>query len=327
MVNRILKDIMHLLIDEKGFFLEEFASTEEDFSFYLYTPIRNGVLAVIFSSLGREEDNLLAFRSHAKIHNIPAYVVNIVFTQGHGVLPKAPQAQYSEVYVNGEGEFFGHDDVTRSVLAKPLPKPRPRAALKDMALTLGILAMNVAVYVYTALKSQSLTIDLLVLLTTGAKINELILRGQYWRLLTSAFLHADFLHLLFNMYALVVLGRFVETALGKGRFLGVYLFSTLTGGIMSFLFTPNVSVGASGAIFGLLGAIFMMALFGENKTVRSLLPRVLAVMGLNLLLGMSSSGIDNFGHVGGLLGGIFLTGIFLLLAKIRRRGEEEPPQL
>jgi rhomboid protease GluP len=95
MINRIIQQTMDLLIDEKGFFLEEFPSMEEDLGFYLYTPIKNGYLAVIFSSLGQEDENLLAFMNHARMNHMAAYVLNIVFTDGHPVAMKENLPNYS----------------------------------------------------------------------------------------------------------------------------------------------------------------------------------------------------------------------------------------
>ncbi|MBP9921178.1 MAG: hypothetical protein KBF03_04380, partial [Proteiniclasticum sp.] len=154
MIQKVIKETMELLIDGKGFFLEEFPSTEEDLQFYLYTTIRNGYLAVIFSRLGEEEKNHLAFLNHARGKNMPVYILNIIFTDDLPVPLKNHMPNYSEVYVNGDGEFFGHDDVSLSVLSKKNTAVKKFSA-KAMKATLALVLINVVVYLLTAMASGS----------------------------------------------------------------------------------------------------------------------------------------------------------------------------
>lgn len=319
MENTVVQKIMSLLIDEKGFFLEEFKSGEDTLGFYLYTHIKNGYLAVIFSSLGREDENLAAFHTHAKAQGFNAYVFNIIFTKGHQVIPKEIVPNYSEAYVDDEGNFFGLDDLGRSILSKPqFIQKQKRKLTEIMPITLGIIGLNILMYLVTVFYSKSLDIDIRVLIVFGAKVNELIVEGQYYRLITSAFLHADGMHILFNMYALFALGRILEDFLGKVKYSLIYIFSAFTGGIFSYLYTPNVSVGASGAIFGLLGALLMVAILRRNVVNRGLLPRIAVVLMISLFSGFSSGTTDNFGHIGGLIGGIALSFILLTFEKKNR---------
>jgi len=150
----------------------------------------------------------------------------------------------------------------------------------------------------------------------GEKINQLIRLGQVWRLITPVFLHDSnlpygLLHIGFNMYALFLYGRGLEARFGHWRFTLLYFLSAYAGNVLSFLLTPNPSLGASTAIFGLLAAEGMFVfqnrqLFG-NRAGRALM-NVLYVAGINLLIGFSSNGlVDNFGHIGGLLGGVLFT--------------------
>ena len=133
--------------------------------------------------------------------------------------------------------------------------------------------------------------------------------GEYYRLITGAFLHGNFLHLLFNMYALWIVGQQLENFLGKGKYLGVYLFSAITSSLLSMAANGSntYSVGASGAIFGIMGALVYFGLqyrvYLGNFVKNQLIPIIL----LNLVIGFSSTGIDNFGHIGGLVGGVLGT--------------------
>ncbi len=140
----------------------------------------------------------------------------------------------------------------------------------------------------------------------GMKINELILDGQLWRLITPVLLHGSIMHIGFNMYALLVIGAGMESRMGHLRFLMLYLVSGFAGNVFSFYFSDANSLGASTAIFGLLAAegVFLYlnkGLFGQRA--KKALSNIIMVAGVNLLIGMSP-GIDNWGHIGGLLGGI-----------------------
>jgi rhomboid protease GluP len=143
----------------------------------------------------------------------------------------------------------------------------------------------------------------------GARINELLRAGEVWRFLTPVLLHASVPHILFNMYALIVFGAGLERNFGHARFLVLYLLGGFTGNVLSFLLSSGYSVGASTAIFGLVGAegIFLVqnrGLFGAQ--FGRAIGNVLFIVAVNLFLGLTP-GIDNWGHVGGLLGGLVFT--------------------
>lgn len=132
--------------------------------------------------------------------------------------------------------------------------------------------------------------------------------GEYYRLLTAAFLHGNIIHLLFNCYALFVIGSQVESFLGRFKYIAIYLFSTVSASLLSMLFLGNhLSLGASGAIFGLMGAIvyfgYHYRVYLGNIVKSQIIPLIL----FNLLLGFTLPGIDNFAHIGGLIGGSLFT--------------------
>ena len=140
----------------------------------------------------------------------------------------------------------------------------------------------------------------------GMKINSLILAGEWWRFITPILLHGSILHIGFNMYALYVLGPELERHFGHLSFLFLYLLGGFGGIVFSFLLTENASLGASTAIFGLLGAqgVYVyrnQKLFGRRA--QAMLRSILNIALINLLIGLTP-GIDNWGHVGGLVGGV-----------------------
>ena len=146
----------------------------------------------------------------------------------------------------------------------------------------------------------------------GARINEFIQMGQLWRLLTPALLHGNVPHIFFNMYALLSLGTGLERYFGRGRFLLLYVLGAFAGNVASFLFTTGFSVGASTAVFGLIGAegVFLYQnrkLFGSEA--RQAIGNVIFVIVINLFIIGSLPYIDNWGHIGGLLGGLMFTSL------------------
>lgn len=141
----------------------------------------------------------------------------------------------------------------------------------------------------------------------GIKDNDLIRAGQLWRLFTPMLLHDNngLLHIGFNMYFLFIVGRQVEQLYGHERYLTLYVLSGFAGVVLSFLFSPYRAWGASGALFGLLGAQAVIglqnrALFRDNG--QSLIRGALSIAGINIVIGFFI-GADNWGHIGGLLGG------------------------
>lgn len=209
-----------------------------------------------------------------------------------------------------------------------LPSTPPRV-------TYAILGLTIFVYLLQ-LGSQFLTGHDWPLIF-GAKSGELIRQGQLWRLITPILLHGSLWHIGFNMYALYVFGMGLERRFGHGRVLTLYLLAGFSGNVLSFLFTSGVSIGASTSIFGLLAAegVFLYQnrkLFGKES--KRAIGNVVAVAAINLLIGLSSGGlIDNWGHIGGLLGGLIFAwfggplwsveGIYPLLHLVDKRENRE----
>ena len=143
------------------------------------------------------------------------------------------------------------------------------------------------------------------LVAYGANFSALVRNGEVYRLVSYMFLHAGILHIVLNMYSLFIVGPRVEDFFGKWKYLLIYLFSGICGGLLSIGLTPNtVSVGASGAIFGLFGALIYFGYSYRGYIGAIVKSQVLPVVIYNLLMGLFIPGIDMWGHVGGLIGGI-----------------------
>ncbi len=199
----------------------------------------------------------------------------------------------------------------------PFVPERPRFYIKlsPPLATRALLVINLLVFVamivygWVVYNDINGTQNMYVLITFGAKVNELVAAGEVWRLFTAMFLHIGVIHLLFNLYALNALGPLVEGYFGHIRFLIIYLLGGLFGSLASYAFSPLPSAGASGAIFALAGATTIYFLrYRENFGARgrAILQNMLLVIGVNLIFGLGAGGIDNWGHMGGLVGGAAL---------------------
>jgi rhomboid protease GluP len=170
--------------------------------------------------------------------------------------------------------------------------------------TLGLMALTGAVFAAQWLSSSAAGLDHVLL--WGMKDAGGLRAGEFWRLVTPVFIHAGPLHLLVNMYSFYALGPAVERFFGSWRLAAVYLLSGVSGVVLSLAMNPAPSVGASGAIFGLLGALTAF-LWGHRRlfgpAARAQLQQIGMVLVLNLVLSLTP-GIDAWGHLGGLLAGV-----------------------
>ncbi|WP_238900111.1 rhomboid family intramembrane serine protease [Clostridium sp. YIM B02500] len=146
-----------------------------------------------------------------------------------------------------------------------------------------------------------------VLVTFGAKYNALINNGEVWRLLTCAFLHSSIIHIAFNMYSLYIVGPQIQQIYGAKKYLVIYITSCITASILSYLASPyTISVGASGGIFGLLGALLAFAIMERHRLQKKYISSLLQIILINLFIGLSVKNIDNYAHIGGLIGGALI---------------------
>ena len=189
--------------------------------------------------------------------------------------------------------------------------------------TYVLLAVNLLVFAGSWLLGRDLVLAL------GAKVNQAIVAGEVWRLGTAMFLHVGLLHIGFNSYALLAFGPQVERPYGRFRFLLMYLLSGLSGSALSFLLSPYPSVGASGAIFGLIGVMgaYLYRYRHQLVTGRSRLANLLSIAAYNLIYGFIVPAVDNWAHIGGLLAGLVLGWFLAPRYKVVWSIPTEPPQV
>ncbi len=182
--------------------------------------------------------------------------------------------------------------------------------MKKPILTYALIGINVAVFVaLMGLAGFNTGVYGDLLLRYGAKINGNIVAGEYWRLFTAMFLHGGLVHLLINSFSLNAIGTITENVYGRKRFIVIYIISGILGNLISLCFSAYPGVGASGAIFGLLGAMLYLGIQNPEFMRSGFGKDILGLAVLNLAYGFTAAGIDNFAHMGGLVGGFLTTGI------------------
>lgn len=191
-----------------------------------------------------------------------------------------------------------------------------RTDIQRYTLTYILIASSSIVYLFSAFFSQSLAdMDMQVLVDMGALFGPLtVLKGEWWRLLTAMFLHGGMTHLLMNMFSLYLVGRGAEMYFDTKSYLSIYFFSGIIGGLVSLYMHPvSVGVGASGAIFGVFGALAGFFLAHRDKIAshsKAFMKDFSIIIAINLVIGLTIPSIDVSAHIGGLLVG-FIGGFAL----------------
>jgi len=169
-------------------------------------------------------------------------------------------------------------------------------------LTYGLVIINILIFILLEMRGGSTNIQTLI--EFGAKYNPAILvDGEWWRIISSMFLHIGSLHLLMNMLAIYFLGSVVERIFGSARFMFIYFLSGIGGGLASFALAENIAAGASGAIFGLFGALLFFGINYKRLFFQTMGQGVLLIIAINIILGFTVEQIDMAAHLGGLITG------------------------
>lgn len=219
-----------------------------------------------------------------------------------------------DILYNGTSNLIVLEDLTR-VFRYVVNSKRKTVNEKSVpAITYSIIAINVVIFLISSIFSNSIlnsTGEALIKL--GALFSPLIKEGEYFRFITCMFLHGGLIHIAFNMYFLYSLGPVMEKVYGKLKFLIIYFVSGVASSLLSYAFSsPNsVSVGASGAIFGLLGAALIYGYKMKKRIGKEFYTNILSAIVVNLIIGLSMPHIDNYAHIGGLIGGVIVSIIFL----------------
>ena len=205
-------------------------------------------------------------------------------------------------------DHAGNNRRAPRVAGRQIVLPQTHIKGTEALVTKALIAINVAIYLITAVQGNGLGAPGGSLWTKWILYGPLVHHGDWWRLITAMFLHASIVHIAFNMLALWWIGAPVEQYLGRTRFLGLYFVAGLAGSAGALVASPTVPVvGASGAIFGILGAMLIL----EWQATGRLGGNAMTLIVINLVIGFAYNGaggnISIGGHVGGLIGGILAT--------------------
>lgn len=192
--------------------------------------------------------------------------------------------------------------------------------------TYSLIAINILYFLFLSFIGDTET-DIDMMIKYGAMYEPLLIeQEEYFRLLSSCFMHFGIEHLVNNMLVLFLIGDNLERALGHIKFLVLYIVSGIAGNVLSLYYHELigdfvVSAGASGAVFGISGALLWVLMRNKGQLEDLSLARILLMVMMNIYIGVTSSGIDNAAHIGGLIGGFILSVLFYRLPNKRNRGE------
>ena len=240
-----------------------------------------------------KSDNITAVEVHEENEVKKNKILKLIFTD------LSKKLKFSEdgvaLFVKVTNDINAHNKKDQEKVADVFSPKKP-------VVTYALILINVFMFLFPLINGTTEEFYNLF-----ASYGPFVKMGDYYRLISAAFMHANIAHLIFNMYALWIIGMQLESFIGKWRYLVVYLFSAISGSLLSVIVTPDaVSVGASGAIFGLLGALLYFGYHYRVYLGTVIKSQIIPLIVINLLLGFMVPGIDNAAHIGGLIGGALI---------------------
>lgn len=309
------------LINNYGFYMKEYKSQHKKKSMYIaIKEVEGGSYAVIITTDSDENVdyyeayeylkqrgkvfslNTVIFASENYINTNNENVNKLVIGKNKSIISCSERCKpLMNIYLNLVNNNIENKDNKNFLLQ-----------LKKDVPTVVLVGINIIIFLLTAFISKSIfDINYMVLLVFGGKYGPLIEAGQYYRLFTCMFLHGGIVHLTCNMYSLYIVGPQISRIYGTFKYIIIYFCGGLVSSIVSYIFSANtLSVGASGAIFALVGALLAFALSERKNINKKYISGLFQVIVINLFIGFSMSNIDNFAHIGGLIGGLVI-GIIL----------------
>lgn len=223
------------------------------------------------------------------------------------------------IYENQPDEFCG----LRSVIEDALIPVKQKTKRFSSYMTVGIIGLNVIIFIIMYLFCSDGQRQALI--DAGGLYWPAVLIGhEVWRVLTSMFIHSGINHLLNNMLLLFFIGTYVEEYIGHRKFIFLYFASGILAGAVSMgynIFNEKLilSIGASGAIYGVVGALAAFIILSRGMIRDITAPRLVVFIGLSILGGLQTEGVDNMAHIGGLMSGFILAAVFVVVSKVKNR--------
>ena len=311
-MNKVENTLFSELTKQAGFYIKDYYSeTLKENKWIAIMENEDFIYAVVVCK--NNEENFIYYEAMSFLEKVYSKKIslNIVICTEESYESLIQQSYNKLIYSEKEKQVVYSDNSCKplvSILNYSMEKQKTsnfKVKYKESLVTYILICVNILIFIITAFLSKSIyNINSYTLIELGAKVNVLINNGQPWRLITCTFLHGGLAHIAFNMYALKIIGSEVEYVYGKIKYIVIYLISALGGSIFSYLFNANsISVGASGAIFGLLGAMIIFGIRHKNKIGKAYIINLFKVLLINIFIGVTLSNIDNGAHIGGLIFG------------------------
>eukprot|EP00831_Metopus_contortus_P006453 TRINITY_DN12471_c0_g1_i1.p1 TRINITY_DN12471_c0_g1~~TRINITY_DN12471_c0_g1_i1.p1 ORF type:complete len:352 (-),score=19.27 TRINITY_DN12471_c0_g1_i1:214-1269(-) len=325
-LENIKRDFYEKLINQYGFYMDRYNSEYDARDNYIaIKQVEDGIYVVLITDDENQnidiEEGIKYLRTTKKVFSLNVILMSL------NNINENNRTDINKMIINVKNRKVVYCDKSCSPLMKIFNNMNSSTNSKNVYngltgfkrnfITYSLIIINVMIFIITAFLSNSIfDIKGSVLLVFGAKYGPLIKAGEYYRLFTCAFLHGGIIHILFNMYSLYIVGPQINRVYGMYKYIFIYIITCFTSSIASYTFSPNtLSIGASGAIFGLLGALISFGIIERRKMDKRFLSGLLQVLALNLFIGFTNRSIDNYGHIGGLIGGIIIGFILYSLGK------------
>lgn len=311
-----IKDTFYaVLLNNENFYMRQYYSNFHKKEIFLaIKELHDGIYCVLVTNMESEEIDSLEVIEYIKTLNKP-FSLNMIILSDKDYACINESISINKLVINNvnyniilcDKSCLPLKQIFENIIIAKLRdnNDSKRNFLKDNLITCVLIGANTIIFLITALLSRDIfDINTSILVEYGAKTSQ-IGQGQIWRLITCAFLHSGLIHIACNMYSLYIIGPQIKQIYGTLKYLGIYVLSCIASSLLSYVMSPDsISVGASGGIFGLMGALLAFAIIERNKIQKRYMSSLIQIIIINLFIGLSIKNIDNFAHIGGLIGGI-----------------------
>ena len=342
-MKKIKENFYKILINKENFYIKQYYSNFHGKEMFLAVKeLKEGIYCVLISEDKNEDIDYSEAIAYVKTLGKP-FSINSIILSNNEYIYTGNLSMVNKLIIDRESYNIIECDKSciplKEIFQNNVQKNNAKITntkenyLKDKMPTLIIILINIIIFIITQIVIMNITsnvratstgiseeiisaINNSVLISFGAKYNVLIDQGEIWRLLTCAFLHSNLIHIACNMYSLYIIGPQIQQIYGTKKYLSIYIISCITSSLLSYFMSPNsISVGASGGIFGLMGALLAFAIIERHKIDKKYISSLMQIIVINLFIGLSIKNIDNFGHIGGLIGGLLVGYIIYITSK------------
>lgn len=318
------KDFMQFLIDKKQYDLMELGRNSSVTNVWCLTKEHCAEKYYLVFSDETTHDNFSSYREIILNKTIginePINIYEVLIQKNSSyngyIHENLVIVNFHEKILRGSSEINENiiSDIEESFNFNISVKENKKNVLKENKGTAILVFANIIMFLISVMLNMKagagiLDIDLSVLYKLGGLVNISLIGNDFYRFITNIFLHGGLTHIIFNMYALIALGPTVEMIYGRRNFFIIYFTAGIGGGFLTSFTLQGIAIGASGAIFGLLGATLVFAYRAKNAIGKSFLFNILSVIAVNIIIGITIPNISNTAHMTGLIIGILVSSI------------------